>query len=379
MRMMLLVLSLFFLNTINAKTIRVPIDEPRIQAGINIASNGDTILVAEGRYFENINFKGKSILVASHYLLDGDSSHIARTIIDGSRPTHPDSGSVVFFVSGENIQATLLGFTITNGSGTITLVKFRNEVYKTRGGGGIFCYNASASIRENLIIDNHIAEDYFVFGGGINAQSQDKDTFINIENNKILHNSVRGKRQACANGIHLVGNGRIVGNLIAHNFSDSDWLANGGIACWSEIPRYILIQDNRIQYNIASGKKRAVGGGISVESATTAMIRGNYIAYNELNGPEVTSGGGIHLVYRTSSDTLIGNTIINNRANIGQFTQARGGGIGLTNNSNTSNPLIMENIISGNLAMVGGAIYSKNSRVDIRSNTINNNTDMLWK
>ena len=61
--------------------INVPADQPTIQEGIVAAADTDTVLVADGTYFENINFKGKAITVASHYFTDNDTSHISNTII----------------------------------------------------------------------------------------------------------------------------------------------------------------------------------------------------------------------------------------------------------------------------------------------------------
>ncbi|MCW0300343.1 hypothetical protein, partial [Klebsiella pneumoniae] len=93
--------------------IHVPADQPTIQAGIMAAVNGDVVVVAEGTYYENINFMGKAITVASKFYLDGRKKHIRKTIINGSRPADPDFGSVVSFVSGENTSSVLCGFTIT--------------------------------------------------------------------------------------------------------------------------------------------------------------------------------------------------------------------------------------------------------------------------
>ncbi len=103
MRTLLLSCVLFILSLpLKADILNVPLNYSSIQAAIDSSQNGDMVLVAEGTYLENINFKGKAITVASHFILDQDTSHISATIIDGSQHSHPDSGSVVYFMSGED-------------------------------------------------------------------------------------------------------------------------------------------------------------------------------------------------------------------------------------------------------------------------------------
>ncbi|HWR69941.1 MAG TPA: hypothetical protein VN415_02695, partial [Dehalococcoidia bacterium] len=97
---------------------RVTQDYATIQAAIDASNDGDTVVVSEGTYMENIRYRGKAIVVGSLYLVDSDTTHIAKTIIDGSSSTQADSGSVVYFVDGEDTTSVLCGFTIQGGSGT---------------------------------------------------------------------------------------------------------------------------------------------------------------------------------------------------------------------------------------------------------------------
>src|SRR5262245_59206898 len=86
-----------------AKVIHIPGDKSTIQAGINVASNGDTVEVSPGTYDENINFNGKLVRLVS----EGGQRV---TIIDGNQ-----AGPVVTFSRGESRAALLSGFTIRHG------------------------------------------------------------------------------------------------------------------------------------------------------------------------------------------------------------------------------------------------------------------------
>ena len=127
-----------------------------IQEGIDASSNLDTVLVHPGTYFENIDFIGKDITVASLLLTTGDESYINSTIIDGNQ-----NGSVVTFENNETNYAILMGFTIQNGSGTYA------SPY-TSGGGGIFI-NFSSPLLKYLLVKNNYAS----CGAGILFSSTD--------------------------------------------------------------------------------------------------------------------------------------------------------------------------------------------------------------
>jgi len=69
-KLTLISLILMTANLMFAQIINIPDNYSTIQLGIEAANAGDTVLVEPGTYYENINFLGKDITVASMYLFD---------------------------------------------------------------------------------------------------------------------------------------------------------------------------------------------------------------------------------------------------------------------------------------------------------------------
>ncbi len=241
-----------------AKTINIPANQPTIQAGINAAAKGDTVLVSPGTYNENINFRGKAITVKS-------SAGPKVTIIDGG-----GISAVVIFSLKETRASVLRGFTIRNGlSGTAT----SNYV-----GGGILINNASPTIQGN-VIENNLA---VYAGGGIG---------INLGSPLIEGNTIQDNGQspsydfgAGGGGIGVIGAGsaQIVGNVIRNNsWNNAGAGFGGGIALYNS--GSTLVENNIIQGNVAGtwGAAMWTYGDTSGTVVAQNLITGNSAAEND--------------------------------------------------------------------------------------------------
>jgi hypothetical protein len=276
--------SLFLCSLSCAQTtIHVPGDQPTIQAGINAATDGDTVLVANGEYHEHINFNGKNIIVTS---VNGP----AVTTIDGDA----GAGPVVRFINHEGRGAMLHGFTIQDGSVT--------SCCGGPEGGGIEISGASPVISGNIVTAN----DGAGFGAGINV-FQGAPV---IDSNTVSSNVV--------NAAPALGGGISVRNApqtppatqITHNVITGNEALNFGGGIYLDSAYYALVANNLIANNSAN----ALGGGIASFNAA-----GETILQNIITGNSATPGAGIFISQPQGFPNfkIINNTIANN---LGSFS-----------------------------------------------------------
>jgi len=387
-----------FTTTINSQIIHVPADQPTIQEGIEAAADGDTVLVANGTYVENINFMGKAITLASHFLMDNDTSHISNTIIDGSEPDDPDHGSVVTFDSGEDTTSILCGFTITNGTGT------KVQGFNAWSGGGIQCYPAGAKILNNKITNNFINATGGGYGAGILCDTENTGWLV-ICNNTVQHNDINAVNEAIGCGICAFGNARIENNIVIDNSSNAQYdNASSGISCngifYDPSAKEIILTNNYIDNNQANSQSNTTDGSLSgglYIAGYYGVVRNNLITSNSVGSvSDIQCYGAGLMSVRNSVDLIIeGNIITDNfytsgnciggglciwdgsgiyqnnviQNNSGHF----GGGVGIAFNDEDETTVLINNTITGNNGVYGGGIYKYTSEAVVINTILWNN------
>lgn len=359
-----------------SQIIHIPADQPTIQAGIDVATNGDTILVAEGTYYENIRFLGKAITVASEFLMDGDESHIENTIIDGSQATHPDTSAAVMFIDNEDTASLIAGFTITGGSG------IHDFMYDVQFGGGIAVMNAGAKIENNILTQNNLNDDWAAGGCGIGAIAYLGDTWLVVRNNTIVDNHATCENlSAFGGGMNSTMNSIIENNVIEYNTCENitGTQADGaGIEIEQlpgSLPIFADIGHNEVRYNTLTVGNVAIGAGIIIYGASSS-IHDNNISFNEVIANSYGNGAGIYIQNNAGEIEIRNNDIKENKIISEEW--ARGGGIALWQPPNKVN--IIGNTIEGNTIVGydnrGSGIWIRypGGNMNITGNLIKDNT-----
>jgi hypothetical protein len=355
--------SLTMATGLSAQILHVPSEYATIQVGINAATPGDTVLVAEGKYYEKIDLTGHTpIVVGSLFIIDGSQSHIANTIIDGSQLSQSDNMSVVTFGPGNDTTSILSGFTIQGGKGTLSSVPDLK-------GGGIWISGCGARVAHN-IIQNNVLNDSLVgvcfgcVGGGISMDYAQNLPVI-IENNLIRNNSVHSVNSyAHGGGLSTYGTVKIINNTIENNScsmnntSGAFYAYGGGLLSNGDFTMMVSLVHNQINGNIVNATSSRGGG---VYAANTGFsCSGNEFTGNEVQDPSGTGntgegdGGGLFTFFLDHTAVISGNHFI---SNIALAAGGWGGGIYIYSNYSPSDTVFIENnIFKDNQANRGGAL-----------------------
>lgn len=268
--MMLLVLPLA--AKLQAGTILVPEDYSTIQAGLNAAQNGDTVLASQGTYFENLIWPqttGIKLLNA------GD---VNSTIIDGG-----GLGSVIEVSTEVDTTTVISGFTIQGGLATDNI----GGSSDTGCGGGIFLFGSASPTISGNYIQNCTALGW---GGGIGIAGN---------GSPVITGNTISDCEAYLNGVHKSG--------------------GGGIAQLLEVSS-LRITDNTIEACSVKCdylRTQALGGGVYIAKADNVLISNNTFFHNGFddNSGDYDCGGAV--LIDSGSVTIQGNTFVENNSYYG--------------------------------------------------------------
>ncbi len=355
---------------VSAAIIHVPADQPTIQAGIDAAVEGDTVLVADGTYTgdgnRDIDFKGKAITVTSE---NGPET----CIIDCQGVTGHRG---FYFHTYETENAIVQGFSIKNGSPWIN-----------HKGGGIYCLESSPTIRDCDISENNTKE-----GPGIYCLRSSPT----VTNCVISNNSFSGFHMSAAIAFEdsslTIANCIISGKKMSNSYGRGIYCRNSSLVIsdcsisvnnegFGEGGIFCVNSSVKMTHCIFSLNKVNVGGGVNsyessldIDNCTFSMneawnyaggvycyfssvkIANSIFSYNKA----LYEGGGICCTH--SSMDINNCTFLSNEADFGggvfshYFSSAA-----LTNCTFTLNKATSQ---------VGGGIYSRDSENLSISNSI---------
>ncbi|MCH2134749.1 MAG: right-handed parallel beta-helix repeat-containing protein [Phycisphaerales bacterium] len=345
--------SLLLAGTASAATIHVPADYLTIQDAIDVAINGDEIVVAPGTWTGTgnnvVDFLGKSITVRS-------SNGPGVTVIDGQGVRRG-----VAFTGGETSDSVIKGFTIRNGR--ITDPNINDE------GAGIWCATDTAA----TIIGCTIIDNVAWGGGGVMLRGTNTMTDCTIMNNNTPDNT---SANGYAGGMYCLSNTSIVTNC--EIIGNGSYWGGGAVFMYS---------DSQFINCTISGNSSVQGGGVYIRNQSPTLNQCN------IYGNTAQSGGGAYLFLNATPifvDTVISDNFATGFAGavaayqLGQaifencivsYNHSAGNAGAFWIFGSTSNMVITNCRITSNSAGgIGGGLYSDMGLVTLTETLVCDNT-----
>lgn len=274
--------------TVSASTstaaIHVPADQPTIQAGIDAASPGDTVLVACGTYYEH------DITIRDGITLRSDTGQADCVVIDAQQ-----SGRVAYSDGGDESQQTLIeGITFTRGMAGV--------------GAGMHCFYSDLILRRCAFVDNVAAGQggglYFYYsrfdlqecefrenlagsGGGLFS--------IYCWSNPTITGCVFSSNQATLGGGYYDDDDDVT--ILSSIFSGNQ--AQSGGAIYSSYANLSVVNCTIVENTAGDGS------GLYVSEAGSVAIESSILAFG-MQGPAVQSDEA-HVTFELHSCDLYGN------------------------------------------------------------------------
>jgi parallel beta-helix repeat protein len=273
----------------SGKTLHVPAEHRTIQAALDAARSGDTVLVEPGTWRESLKVSGKTVILAAR------AKDLVQTILDGGASGKSDGEEILRIEKGADV--TLTGFTVCNSHHAVT-VRGKAQILRNRfhrNGDALSFESGSGVVRSNTFEDNR--------DDGIDM---DRSSEAVIEDNVIRNNRDDGIEVRLHDHVGPLLKITIRGNVISGNQEDGIQLidypgkssrifriernvfsgnAMSAVGCMSngntkenyegaDIPEPIQVVNNTFvdnQYGVTGGDNVVVLNNVFVRTARSAL------------------------------------------------------------------------------------------------------------
>jgi hypothetical protein len=322
-----------------------------IQSAVDAAASHDVILIAPGRFQENVTVQGKSVTLQGSEASNG----ITEVSAAGRGPVFT-LGSAINGAAAELVQ--LVNLTISGG----------NHFGGTGEGGGVQVRaGAYLQLTSSIITQNRATK-----GGGVSIDSPGSPAST-ITDCQIINNLANGTAYPVGGpggGVFVAAGSSLTiqNSVITHN------TASDGGGVFTDVNTSLVVANSNISnnisqpYNISSGNPTAGGGG-GLETFGSFNIAGSTFNNNLALGP--AGGGGALLNLHENDGHFISTSIVarNNTRTGNNPAEGIAAGVLVNTVASSVQPItlssvyIVENLQFGGLWLVGADLISNNTTV----------------